>query len=72
MEEQKKEIDSVLFKKTVELYKNRPNSLKIETIVEETGLKESWLNNFADNGSEPSVVKIEKLYNYLSNKKLKV
>ncbi len=66
------ENESLLFIKTVELYKNRPRKLKVKTIAKATGLGEAWLNNFVNNGSEPSVVKIETLYNYLSSKKLKV
>lgn len=61
-----------LYEKTVQLYNDRPHSLKVKQISIDTGLTEGWINNFSSNNSEPSVVKVEILYEYLSKKKLKV
>jgi len=53
-----------------ELLRNRPVSLKLKTIAEETGVSVGWLRAFGRGDiPEPSVVSIETLTFYLKNYK---
>jgi transcriptional regulator with XRE-family HTH domain len=61
--------ESELYRRTEFLFKNRPHSLDTTTIAKETGLTKAWLDNFVNSKSEPSVVRIEKLYKYLSKRR---
>lgn len=58
---------------TVELLRNRPHHMSLPKIARETGLTLGWLQTLAYNQSISngfSVVKVERLYEYLSGKKL--
>lgn len=62
-----------LYNQTLILLQNRSNKLTLEKIAEDTGLKESWLSMFNQNRiPEPSVNKIQTLYEYLTKTILKV
>lgn len=62
-----------LKEKTLDLLTNRPRPLTLAQISREADIKESWLRMFSrDKIEHPSVNTVEKLYNYLSIKKLKV
>lgn len=62
---------SILLESTRELYKHRDASLSVKQIADATGIKPSWLNDFAWNRfAGPSVVKVEALYTFLSGKPL--
>ena len=64
---------SILLERTLHLARNRPRSLKYDVIVLETGLKRRWLEEFiAGRIDDPSVVKVEKLYNYLAETPLMI
>lgn len=66
-------IDSQLKNKAVELLQNRPAWMTLKAISEATKIPEGWLKMLAqDKIEEPSVVRIEALYNHLSNQPLKV
>lgn len=58
---------------TMELLRNRPQWLSLPKIAEDTGLSLPWLHTFSRRQSIRngySVVKVERLYEYLSGKKL--
>jgi hypothetical protein len=59
--------------KTLHLLKNRPRTLTLAQIEDDTGIGEAWLKRFSSERSiqDPSVNTIETLYNYLSDEKLK-
>lgn len=60
-----------LYDKTVKLLRERPVTKPLRVVAAETGLTESFLNSLIVGSSkEPSVNKIETLYNYLSDKPL--
>lgn len=71
MKEKEAKLESKLFKKTIELYKNRSIQLTNEVIAEKTGLGYVWLTTFC-NTEDPGVCRIETLYNFLSQKRLEV
>ena len=62
-----------LLHETLHLLRQRPRSVTYEKIEEATGLKASWLSMLAsDDIKDPSVNSIQKLYEFLSGKKLNV
>lgn len=66
-------MDTSLRDKTLKMLKERDSSFTFRVIQKETGIKEDWLNKFAQGLiDDPSVNKIQTLYNYLSTFPLKV
>lgn len=66
-------ITTTLRDATLNLVTNRPAHLKLKQIADDTGVPEGWLKIFAQGRIEdPSVNRIETIYNYLSDKTLKV
>ena len=64
---------SRLCTKTVELLQRRPRTVTYKSIEEATGLKSEWLAGFANREfDDPGVKKVERLYEHLSGKRLKV
>lgn len=65
-------MDSQLLKVTKEMLLNKDRDLTYKDIADATTISESWLRRFASRKGigEPSVVTIEKLYNFLSGKQL--
>ena len=62
-----------LFRKTLELIQTRSVRLTLRKISEDTGLSESWLEGFHEGRIQnPSVNRVQKLYEYLTNSTLKV
>lgn len=63
-----------LYEKTKYLLRNRPAMVTFSDIEKATGIGEPWLRmlNKKDCTKDPSVNKVQKLYEYLSKKKLKV
>lgn len=62
-----------LYDRTLHLIKTRPANLTFDEIARDTDIKASWLRCFARGKiGDPSVNRIQTLYEYLSNKKLKV
>lgn len=57
---------------TRKMLRERPKSLTLDKIISDTGLKRTWLNTMlSENESvEPSVIKVQKLFEYLSGEKL--
>jgi len=62
----KKKRQGTLLKRTIELWYNRPIHIRIATISKKTKLSEAWLKALPYR-KDPSVNKVEKLYNYLSD-----
>lgn len=60
--------------KTLKLLQERPRTLTLSTISNDTGLTMPWLNFFLSKGKECDAGsnKIVKLYEYLSGKTLKI
>lgn len=59
--------------KVLDLLANRPREQTLKGIAEATGLPEAWLKVFAQGRiQDPSVNRVETLYNYLSEKPLDV
>jgi hypothetical protein len=57
----------------LKLLRDRPRTLSIRRIAEETGLPEAWLWSFnSDRNSNPGVVFVETLYRYLSKREFDV
>lgn len=66
---------SRLLIRTLELLRNRPTGMTLESIAKATGLKLTWLSYIiGQNNSDvsASVDRIEVLYEFLSNKKLDI
>lgn len=62
-----------LLLRTIELLRHRPRALTLETIRKDTNLSIRWLSNLiSDDFGSPSVCRVVKLYEYLSNKTLNV
>lgn len=56
---------------TRNLLKNRPRCLTLPMIAEATDLSVGWLNAFsAGSYAEPSVVRVQKLFEFLSGEQL--
>lgn len=66
-------MKSKLAEKTLELLNNRSVKLKFKDIANATGVPEGWIKVF-NTGTikEPSVVRVEKLYEFLASKSLEV
>ena len=64
--------DCALLNITKELLANRKATISYKDIAKVTGIEESWLKTFASRKEikHPSVVRIEKLYNFLSGNEL--
>ena len=59
--------DSVLYKTTILLLENRPYCITYAELAEASGVSESWIKALGQGRMhDPSVVKVEKLYNALS------
>lgn len=59
--------------KVLDLLANRPREQTLKAIAEATELPEAWLKVFAQGRIyDPSVNRVETLYNYLSEKPLDV
>lgn len=59
--------------KVLELLRERPRSMTYKKIAEDTDIPEGWLKVFAGgNIDDPSVNRVETLYNYLSGQPLNV
>lgn len=66
-------MDNNLTETTRELLINRPRTMTFYYIYEQTDIKKSWLAQFATgNIKEPSANTIQKLYEFLSGKKLEL
>lgn len=66
-------MTSKLHAKARELLANRPVHLTYGQIAQATGVTKRWLTHFAKGDfPEPSVVKVEKLYEYLTGTELQV
>lgn len=63
--------DSKLLTKTKKMFLERKNSLTINIISSETNIPTGWLYAFPDI-ENPGVKQVERLYNYLNKKNLKV
>lgn len=62
-----------LYDKTMELLKNLPRSTTYADIERDTNLSKEWISAVARGRIiEPSVKKIQTLYEYLSKRKLKL
>lgn len=72
MKQEVNEVECTLLLKTRELLKNDERSIIL--LSNESGLPFYWLQKLASSSSfkNPSVNKIQKLYEYLSNSKLPV
>ena len=57
---------------TLNMLKERPRSLTLDKIAEDTGLPHRWLSHFAsmDINSDPRVCRVETLYSYLAKRDL--
>lgn len=65
------EETSKLLSATLRLLQNRPYSKTLKAISEETGVPEGWIKSLSNNRiKEPSCIRIEKLYCYLSGRSL--
>lgn len=66
-------IKRSIYDKTLALLQNRSVQLTLKRISEDTGLDEGWLSTF-NRGvvKEPSVNKVQTLYEYLTNTTIKV
>lgn len=66
------QTDSIcLLTHTRELLKNRPRTLTLAQIAEDSGVSLGWLNAFsAGLYSEPSVVRVQKVFERLTGEKL--
>ena len=66
-------VEPKLRDRALELLANRPRDMTLKHIADTTGLPEAWLKLFArDKIADPSVNRVETLYNYLSEKPLDV
>jgi hypothetical protein len=64
-------LQSTLYDKTLDLLKNRPITMTLRRIADDTGLPESWLLKIlSKRGLHPSVHRVQCLYEYLSGKPL--
>ena len=64
---------TTLYEKTLNLFKNRPVWQTHKLIENETGIGRAWLKKFSYGEIEnPSVNKIQTLYEYLTDTKLDV
>ena len=64
-------MDTSLRDRTLELLRDRNKLVTFRTIQNETKIKEDWLAKFSQGLIDnPSVNKIQTLYNYLSGHKL--
>lgn len=62
-----------LLEKTIQLINERPYNIKLADIAKATGTTTVWLSKLANGGmNDPSVVKVQAVYEFLSNKKLEV
>lgn len=62
-----------LYERTLELLRGRPEELTLSKICKETGLKIDWIAKFVQGKvTDPSVNKVQKLYEYLTKSTLKV
>lgn len=60
-----------LYQKTIELITNRNRTLTYPVLAEKTGLSKHWIEKFAQGEiQQPSVIKVQKLYEFLSKKEL--
>lgn len=58
-------------KRTREHLRNRPRTLTVEKIAEDTGLTVAWINDFSSSPErDHGVSKVETLYFYLKGEKL--
>lgn len=66
-------ITTTLYDATLKLLKDRSRSVVLKQISRDTGLTHSWLTLLCSGALEnPSVNKIQTLYEYLSNSKLEL
>lgn len=64
-------ISSRLHAVTHELLRQRPRTLTLDKIAEDTGLTIYWLMHYSGNANcDPGVSKVETLYEYLTKTKL--
>lgn len=62
-----------LLEKTRQLLANRPRNMTLQDIEAATGISESWLRVFSRGKiSDPSVNKVQVLFEHLTGSKLKV
>lgn len=65
--------ESSLYTKTLQMLVERPRSVLLSDIAEATNIPEAWLKAFGQGRmSDPSVVRVEILYNYLSDEPLEL
>lgn len=61
-----KSMPNDLLEETLTLLNKRPSDLKLRAIAREAGLQASWISALHLNQiKEPSIIKVQKLYNYL-------
>lgn len=66
-------LRTTLRDKTLQLLKNRPVTITLEKIAEDTGLGTAWLSMFHNERiAKPNVNAIQTLYEYLTNSEIKV
>lgn len=69
----KEKLESKLVTRVIELLRNRPYTLFVKIIAEDTGVPEPWIKAlYQGRIKEPSCVRIEILYEYLSGNTLEV
>lgn len=63
---------SIFLAETLRLLRERPKNITLALITEETGLPKPWLDSilYREN-PDPSINRIELLYNYLNGKEFK-
>jgi predicted transcriptional regulator len=65
--------ESLLYEKTYILLQNRTVKIQFKDISEKTGVPEGWIKAFnAGKMKNPSVVRVEKLYAFLTGSELNV
>ena len=68
-----KKMETVLFRATFTLLKNRPVWLTYAELSDKTGIPEAWIKSFGQGRmTDPSVVRVEKLYNVLAEAPLEL
>lgn len=66
-------MKSRLAKRVIELLKARPYGVSFRQLEEETNIPQGWINRLQQGKiAEPSVVRVEKLYEHLSETRLEL
>lgn len=68
-----KMVESVLFHTTFRLLEERPRTVTYADLATQSGVPEAWIKAFGQGRMrDPSVVRVEKLYNALSDEPLEL